>query len=252
MVDAIIWIYSLASVGIVSLISLIGLFTIGVKSDALKKILFFLVSFSAGALLGDAFIHLLPEAAKKFGFGLNMSLYILLGILMFFILEKFIHWRHCHVPTSKEHPHPFVFMNLIGDALHNFIDGLVIGASYLVSIPVGVATTLAVVLHEIPQEIGDFGVLLHGGLTKKKALLFNFLTALTAVAGTILAILLSSRFDNQMAFLLPFTAGGFIYIAGSDLLPELQKEVAPSKSTMQLVGIVLGVAVMVALLIFSS
>lgn len=252
MADATIWFYSLVSVGIVSLISLIGLFTIGIKNDSLKKVLFFLVSFSAGALLGDAFIHLLPEAAREYGFGLDISLYILLGILIFFILEKFIHWRHCHVPTSKDHPHPFVFMNMIGDALHNFIDGLIIGASYLVSIPVGIATTIAVVLHEIPQEIGEFGILLHGGFTKKKALLFNFLTALTAVAGTVIALLLGSRFGNQMAFLLPLTAGGFIYIAGSDLLPELQKEVAPSKSIIQLLGIILGVGVMVALMVFSS
>lgn len=249
---AIIWLYALVSVLIVSMISLIGVFTFSMNKKMLTKMLFFLVSFSAGALLGDAFIHLLPEASRQFGFGLNISLYVLLGILLFFILEKFIHWRHCHIPTSKGHPHPFVFMNLIGDSLHNFIDGLIIGASYLVSIPVGIATTIAVVLHEIPQEIGEFGVLLHGGFTKKKALLFNFLTALTAVAGAVVALLLSSRFENEMAFLLPLTAGGFIYIAGSDLIPELQKEVAPSKSMLQLVGIILGIVVMVALLMLSG
>ncbi len=249
---AITWIYALVSVLIVSMVSLIGVFTLSMNRKMLTKTLFFLVSFSAGALLGDAFIHLLPEASRQFGFGLNISLYVLLGIMVFFVLEKFIHWRHCHIPTSKEHPHPFVFMNLVGDALHNFIDGLIIGASYLISIPVGIATTIAVVLHEIPQEIGEFGVLLHGGFTKKKALLFNFLTALTAVAGTVIALLLGSRFENEMAFLLPLTAGGFIYIAGSDLIPELQKEVAPSKSMLQLVGIVLGILVMVALMVFTG
>lgn len=249
---AITWVYALVSVLIVSMISLVGVFTFSMNKKMLTKMLFFLVSFSAGALFGDAFIHLLPEASRQFGFGLNVSLYVLLGIMLFFILEKFIHWRHCHIPTSKEHPHPFVFMNLIGDGVHNFIDGLIIGGSYLVSIPLGIATTLAVVLHEIPQEIGEFGVLLHGGFSKKKALLFNFLSGLTAVAGALIALIVGARYGNALVFLLPLTAGGFIYIAGSDLIPELQKEVVPSKSMLQLLGIILGILIMAGLLVFAG
>src|SRR3989344_3424132 len=175
--------YTILSVLIVSIVSLIGILALSIKTDKLKKILIYTISFSAGALFGDAFIHLIPEAVKETGFGLKTSLFILLGIIFSFIIEKFIHWRHCHLPHSKEHIHPFAVMNLLGDGIHNFIDGIIIGASYLASIPTGIATTIAVILHEIPQEIGDFGVLLQGGFSKSKALAFNFLTAATAILG---------------------------------------------------------------------
>lgn len=244
-----VWIYSLVSVFIVSLISFVGLLTLTVKADKLKKILLYMVSFSAGALFGDAFIHLLPEAVEEIGFGLNISIYVLLGIGFFFIIEKFIHWRHCHIPSSEEHVHPFAMMNLFGDGVHNFIDGLIIAASYLVNIPVGIATTLAVILHEIPSEIGDFGVLLHGGFSKGKALFYNFVTALAAVLGAIVSLSISSYVENITVFLIPFAAGGFIYIAGSDLIPELHKEVKVKKSLLQFIAIVLGVLVMLLLLL---
>ena len=244
-----VWIYSLASVLIVSLISFVGLLTLAIKADKLKKILLYMVSFSAGALFGDAFIHLLPEAVEEMGFGLNISIYVLSGIGFFFIIEKFIHCRHCHIPTSKQHIHPFAMMNLFGDGVHNFIDGLIIAASYLVSIPVGIATTLAVILHEIPSEIGDFGVLLHGGFSKGKALFYNFVTALAAVLGAIVSLSISSYVENITVFLIPFAVGGFIYIAGSDLIPELHKEVEVKKSLLQFVAIVLGVLVMLSLLL---
>lgn len=248
MVNAEILIYSLVSVVLVSLISFIGIITLALNIKRLKGALLFLVSFAAGALLGDAFIHLLPEAVEEFGFGMEISLYLILGILVFFIFEKFIHWNHCHMPTTSKHVHSFGVMNLIGDVLHNFIDGLIIGASYLVNLEVGIATTLAVILHEIPQEIGDFGVLIHSGFTISKALLFNFLSALTAVIGTIISLYFGSYFGNYNLFLLPLTVGGFIYIAASDLIPELHKEVNITKSLMQLFGIVIGVAMMFGLL----
>ena len=122
--------YSLASVVIISLISLVGVLTFLVKEEKLKKMLLYLVSFSAGGLFGDAFIHLIPEAAEENGFGLQVSLYILIGIIFSFIVEKFFQWRHCHIPTSEEHPHSFAYMNLFGDAVHNFIDGLIICLLY--------------------------------------------------------------------------------------------------------------------------
>jgi len=243
-----VWIYSLVSVLIVSLISFLGLLTLSINVDKLKKILLYMVSFSAGALFGDAFIHLLPEIVEEVGFGLNISIYVMSGIGFSFIIEKFIHWRHCHIPHSKEHIHPFAMMNLFGDGVHNFIDGIIIAASYLVSVPVGIATTLAVILHEIPSEIGDFGVLLHGGFSKGKALFYNFITALTAVLGAIVSLLISSYIENITTFLIPFAAGSFIYIAGSDLIPELHKEVEVKKSLLQFVAIVLGVLVMFLLL----
>ncbi|MBT4277144.1 ZIP family metal transporter [Candidatus Falkowbacteria bacterium] len=243
-----VWIYSLVSVFIVSLISFVGLFTLSLRIENLKKILLYLVSFSAGSLFGGAFLHLLPEIVEEHGFGMNISLAVLSGLIFFFIIEKFIHWRHCHIPTSDDHPHPFAFMNLFGDAVHNFIDGLIIGASFMMSIPAGIATTIAVALHEIPQEIGDFGVLLHGGFSKGKALLFNFLTALTAIFGVIVALILASFVENITLFLVPFAAGGFIYIAGSDLIPELNKEMGVKKSFIQLVSFILGIGVMMLFL----
>ncbi len=245
--DINIWFYTIVSVFIVSLISLVGVFSLSIKIEKLKKILFILVSFAAGSLIGGAMIHLLPEAVDKLGFGLNVSLYFILGLLLFFILEKFVHWRHCHIPTSKRHPHPLAYTNMIGDTFHNFIDGLVIGASYIVSIPLGIATTVAVILHEIPQEIGDFGVMIHGGFSRTKALAFNFLSALTAVLGAIAILIAGPWLKDYVVFLLPITAGGFIYIASSDLIPEMQKEVDPRKSFIQLISLALGIAFMLVL-----
>ncbi|MBI5179868.1 MAG: ZIP family metal transporter, partial [Nitrospirae bacterium] len=157
------WLYTIGSVVLVSAISFVGILSLLFDRERLNKMLLFLVSFAVGGLFGDAFIHLLPESFEKLGAKLTTSLFIILGILLFFVLEKFIRWRHCHIPTSEEHPHPLVTMNLIGDSVHNFIDGMLIGASYIVNIPIGITTTIAIILHEIPQEIGDFGVLVHGG-----------------------------------------------------------------------------------------
>jgi zinc and cadmium transporter len=242
-----VWLNSIISVVIVSLISLVGIFTLVIKQKQLSKILLWLVSFSAGALFGGAFIHLLPEVVGEYGFTALVSTFLLGGILLFFILEKFIHWRHCHIPTSKKHPHPLAFMNLVGDGLHNLIDGMIIGGAYLANFALGVTTTIAVILHEIPQEIGDFGVLLHSGMKKFKALLYNFLIALTSVLGVVISLLIGSRVEGYLMFLLPLTAGGFIYIAGSDLIPELKKECEASKSLIQLVWLVLGIIVMLLL-----
>ncbi len=209
-----------------------------------------MVSFSAGALFGDAFIHLLPEAAEEAaGFTPTLAVYLLCGIIFSFIIEKFIRWRHCHLPTTEEHPHPVAFMNLIGDAVHNFIDGLIIGGSYLLSVAVGIASTLAVIIHDIPLDIGDYGVLIHGGFTKQKALFFNFLTAAMAIIGAIVALVAGSLVEHTGTFLVPFAAGMFIYIAGSDLIPELHREVDVKKSFMQLVCFLLGIGVMLLLLL---
>lgn len=245
-----VWFYSLVSVVIVSFISFAGIFTLSIKSERLKTILIYLISFSAGALLGDAFMHLLPDIIEAAGFTIKVSLSVLLGILLFFILEKIIHWRHCHMPIDeKEHVHPFAYINLFGDALHNFLDGIIIASSYLINTQTGIATTIAVILHEIPQEIGDFGVLLHGGFSKGKALWLNFLTALTAVLGAVSTLWLTSLISNLESYLVPIAAGGFIYIASSDLIPELHKETKVSKSLIQILSFVLGITIMALLLL---
>ena len=243
-------IYTLASVSLISVISLIAIFALAIKENILKKFLIYMVSFSTGALFGGAFIHLLPEVVSEVGFTLSVSLYALSGILFSFIVEKFIHWRHCHHPEHiHERVYSFALMKLFGDGVHNLIDGLIIGASYLVSIPAGIATTIAVILHEIPQEIGDFGVLLHGGFSRKKALFLNFVTALTAVVGAIIALSIGIYTEHLTNFLVPFAAGSFIYIAGSDLIPELHKETSIKRSLGQLLALVLGILVM-ALFVF--
>ncbi len=244
------FLYGIGSVVIVSLVSLLGALTLTLSDRTLHRVLLYLVSFSAGALLADALVHMLPEAAQTLGFGTKMAAYVLLGIVLSFIVEKFIQWRHCHLGHSREHPHPFAYMNLIGDAVHNFIDGIIIMASYLGGIPLGIATTLAVVFHEIPQEIGDYGVLIHGGFTRRKAIIFNVATALTAVVGAIVGYFLANAWQGLAMVLLPIAAGHFIYIASTDLLPELHKEVRAEKSAMQLLAILLGIGVMMALLLF--
>jgi zinc and cadmium transporter len=237
-----VWIYGLVSVFAVSLISLVGV-TVYLSERWLRKLLIYLVSFAAGGLFGSAFLHLLPEAFERFG--LSSTLYTLGGIIAMFMLETFLRWRHCHILTSAEHVHPLAWTNLFGDALHNFLDGLVIAASYLVAIPLGMATALAVAFHEIPQEIGDFGILLYAGFSRRKAILFNFLTALAAVGGAVFGLTVGIGVGPFIAFLIPFAAGNFIYIAGSDLVPELHRGELPlSRSLLELTTFLAGIGIM--------
>lgn len=246
-----VWAWTIGSVVVISLISLIGVVTLSLNKVKLKAILLFLVSFAVGGLFGDAFIHLLPESFETLGANLKTSLYVLAGFFIFFILEKFIRWRHCHIPASKEHMHPVAILNIVGDSVHNMMDGMIVAASFAVAIPIGVATTIAVILHEIPQEIGDFGILVYSGMPVKKALFLNFISALTAIVGAVIALSLEARIRGFSTYLLPITAGGFLYIGGSDLIPELHKEdhVKISTSLSQLVSIMLGIGIM-ALLVF--
>ncbi len=255
---ALIGIYVILSVIIVSLISLLGVFSFFFHQQKMKEVLLLLVSLSAGTLFGGAFLHLLPEAVKRSGFSIRISLLVLAGVLVFFVLEKFIHWHHCHshgddtqkhvLMHKSHHPHHIAPLNLLGDALHNFVDGLVIAGSYLVSVPAGIATTIAVIVHEVPQELADFGVLLYSGLSKWKALLFNFLSAAVAIVGAIVGLAFGSQSEAFIAFILPFAAGGFVYIAGSNLIPELHKECGLEDSFWHFVVMVFGIAIMVGLL----
>ena len=239
--------YTLISILLISIISILGITIFFTKEKHLPNLLLFLISFSAGALLGDAFIHLLPESMES---GIEtIPLAIIGGILAFFILEKIIHWRHCHQPTCKDHPHPLATMNLVGDAFHNFLDGIIIATSYIVSIPLGIATTLAVLLHEIPQEIGDFGVLLYAGYSKKKALIMNFLISLTAIFGGIVGLVLSKNIESFSSIMIAITAGGFIYIATADLIPEMKKDIGLKKTAIQFFGLILGIGIMMLMLL---
>ena len=238
----------LASVTAVSLVSFIGVLFVGLKEAFIQRILMVLVGFSSGSLIGAAFIDLLPEALEETGE--VMFYYVIAGIVFFFAMEKFLYWRHCH--DGKCEVHMFAYLNLIGDGVHNFIDGITIAASFLISSPLGFAITLAVVFHEIPQELGDFGVLIYSGFGKKKALTYNFICALTAVAGSLVTYYLASSIQGVAHALVPFAAGGFIYIAATDLMPELHKRTQGKESLIQLLTIITGIGLMYALKILSS
>lgn len=221
--------WAIGSTILVSLISLVGVVTLGLNDKILQRIVFLLMGFSAGALLGGAFLHLLPEAVESAA-GTNIYLWIIFGILAFFFLEKFLYWRHCHDGVCDVHA--FTYLNLIGDGFHNLIDGMVIAASYAVSIKTGIITTIAVISHEIPQELGDFGVLVYGGFSKARALFWNLISSLTAIVGAILGFYFYNHIEGSTPALLAFTAGGFIYIAASDLIPELHHEKASARSNL--------------------
>src|SRR3989344_3471844 len=211
-----VWIYTLGSVIVVSLISLLGVFSLGVRPEQLERVLLYLVSFSAGALLGDVFIHILPEIMVGEA-AVRSGAYVLAGIILFFVLERILLWHHSH-HSHKEEVHSVVHLTIVGDALHNFLDGVAIAAAFLISVPVGVATAVAVIFHEIPQEIGQFAILVHGGWSRKKALLYNFASALTAILGALLVLIFSRSFTEAPQLLLGLSAASFIYIAMSDLL----------------------------------
>jgi zinc and cadmium transporter len=232
---------------IVSLISFVGVITLALKDKILNKILLILIGLSAGALMGGAFLHLLPESVEN-STGLDVYLLVLVGFILFFLIEKVLHWRHCH--KGECDVHTFRYMNLIGDSIHNFIDGLIMAASFVLSIPLGITTTIAIATHEIPQEIGDFGVLIYGGFSKKKAILLNFLIALTAVLGGIIGYFISNQIENIVIYILPFAAGGFIYIAATDLVPEIRKELDMKKYMVTLFVFICGILLMWATKVF--
>ena len=242
-----IWLWVLGSVTVVSAVSLVGVAALALTRARLDRLMFLLVSLAVGALFGDAFLHLLPAAFAGGEAALRQSLLVLAGLGVFFVLEKFLHWHHRHEVDESPGVRAFGWMILVADGLHNFIDGLLIGAAYLAGFPTGLATTLAVVLHEVPQEIGDYAVLLRAGFTPRRAAWLNFLSALTAVAGAVLALVVGQQMAGLTDWLLPVAAGGFVYIAGSDLVPELHRETAPGRSAAQLAMIAVGIGLMLAL-----
>ncbi len=237
--NTLLWIF--ISTLIISLLAFAGIFTLAVKEKLLEKVLLSLVALSAGALMGGAFFHLLPEAIKEFG-DPNVFVWVSFAFVFFFLVEKLLHWRHCH--KGKCEIHSFGYMNLFGDSVHNFIDGLIIAATFLVDINLGIVTAIAIGLHEVPQEIGDFGVLVYAGFKKKKALILNFLVASTVILGGIVGFFLAEQIAGSIQFLIPFAAGGFIYIAASDLLPEVRKEKNLVKSLTSFGVFVIGFVIM--------
>jgi zinc and cadmium transporter len=243
----------LLATAVVSLFSLSGIIALAMNKETLHKILFFLVAFSAGSILGASLFDLLPEAIEHIE-GEIVYLYIAGGYVTFYFLERFIYWYHGHghhdeiedehreIPTSS-----FAYLNIIGDGIHNFIDGMVIAASFTASFEVGLATTIAVIFHELPQEMGDYGILIYAGIDKTKALIYNFAAACTVILGGLFASFFIETVESLSGILLSFSAGAFIYLAASELIPELQKEKDLKKSLIQFAIFLLGMAVIYSL-----
>jgi zinc and cadmium transporter len=204
-----------------SAIAWIGLITLALNPAQLKKILLPLVAFSAGSLLAGALLHLLPEAVASRGATVGTFLPVVAGFALFFLMEQFLSWHHAHV-ADPELRQPVTYLILVADGLHNFIGGLAIGASFVIDTRVGIVTWLAAAAHELPQELGDFGILVRGGWPRTQALVANFISAAAIVPGGLLAYALAGEFD--ITLLLSFAAGNFIYIAASDLIPEVKHD----------------------------
>lgn len=225
-----------------SLISLIGVISFVVNERLLKGFVKYLVGLATGTLLGGSFFHLFPEAIESIGYFISAS-FLIIGFILFFLMEMALHWHHCEEDgkCKLRQRKSFVELILIGDGLHNFIDGLVIAAGFLVNVPFGIITTFLIISHEVPQEIGDFGVLIYGGLKRKKALFYNFISQATCILGGVIGYFISTTY-NITSYLLPFAAGGFIYIAASDLIPQLHREKGKLKTMM---FFILGITIMV-------
>ncbi len=240
------WIF--LSTFLISLISFSGALVLFLREKLLETTLLCLVAFSAGALMGTAFLHLLPEAVEETGGSLTVFLYLIIGFTLFFILEQFIGWHHHD--QRHQRAKSFSYLILVSDALHNFIDGLIIAASFVIAVPVGIATAVAVALHEIPQEIGDFGILVYGGIEKIKALFLNFFTAITVVFGGLVGFLLAGKIGQSIVFLLPFAAGSFVYIASSDLIPEIKHRGGSKMSIIHFLFFATGLVLMLVLKLY--
>lgn len=238
-----------AAAFIVSAMSLSGLFVISAKVTTKRSSLVPLLNLSAGGLLGGAFFHLLPESLEDVGSPMRIFSYLLAGFLFFFMIEKLLHWHHYH-HGDQEHHRRLGYINLYADGLHNFLDGIAIMTSFAIEPALGIAVSVAVIMHEIPQEIGDFGVLLYAGFTKTRALFYNFLVALLALGGVFIGYWLLAVDIDAEHFLVPFTAGSFIYIAAADLIPEIHKEEGRVRSFMGFSVLLAAILIMYLLKIF--
>ncbi|MCW8965286.1 MAG: ZIP family metal transporter [Candidatus Pacearchaeota archaeon] len=243
--EVIFWILLMTFVN--GLIALTGAVTLFFSKKFMSKAILILVSFAIGGLLGGAIFHFLPEAIEELSF-VYVGVLMFVGIGIFYGSEKFFHWRHCHKGGQCD-VHPVTNLILIGDSIHNFIDGVVIASSFLISIPFGVVSSLLIMAHELPQELGDFGVLVYGGLSKKKALFYNFLSQLTAVIGGLLGYFYLQATEYAV-YLLPVAAGGFFYIAIADLIPEVFKEKSVKKRLINILAIVVGFFILVSAKVF--
>ena len=229
-----------------SLVALVGAATLACNKKTMDRILHALVGFSAGTLLAGAFFHLIAESLEEMA-TMQAFYFVFAGFIVFFIMERFLHWHHCH--EGKCDVHAFSYLILFGDAIHNFIDGLIIAASFMMGISFGIVTTLLIISHELPQELGDFAVLVHGGFGRRKALLYNLFSQMTSIAGGLIGFFFIGT-SSLAVYLLPFAAGGFIYIGASDLIPELHKEENKGKTIGAFLFFLAGILLMISTKLF--
>jgi len=222
-------------------VSLVGGIFLFLSHKQMQKLLLPMVAFAAGSLLGGAFFHMLPAYFQSHTNYFLGFLYLTIGYCSFLVLEQFLHWHHCNTADSQCRK-PLTYLILIGDGLHNFIGGMAVASTFLIDLRLGIITWLAAVAHEIPQEIGDFAVLIHGGWSKSKALIFNFISASTFLLGSMVTYSLS--FELNLSFLVPFAAGNFIYIASSDLIPEVNKDKDLKNSSIHFILFIFGLSVL--------
>jgi zinc and cadmium transporter len=229
-----------------SALALVGTITVWMPAPTLARLLLPTVGLAAGSLLGGAFFHMLPESVDAIGNGLGVYLALVAGFLVFFVLEQFLHWHHCHRVEHVEcvERRPLGYLILLADGLHNLIGGLAVGGAFLVDIRVGIVTWLVAAAHEVPQELGDFGVLVHSGWERRSALAWNFASAVTFLVGALIAYAISDHVE--VAYLLPFAAGNFVYIAAADLLPEVTSEERTRDKLETSAAFVVGLAMLLA------
>jgi zinc and cadmium transporter len=242
-------IYILLATALISLFSLVGILFLSAKKKFVERIIVLLISLAAGTMMGGTFLHILPEATESLEPTALFTM-VLLSFILFYLIERVLHWRHCHHDDCKVHTKSVGYLNLIGDGIHNFIDGMVVASAFMADFRLGMVTTLAIAMHEIPQEIGDFGVLLRAGFTKKKALLLNLVSALAAVIGALVSYFASHQVEGLTTYMLPIAAGGFLYISASDLLPEIRKEENMKKAIVSFIVFLFGVWLMYLMTFF--
>lgn len=230
--------YAILSACLVSILSFVGVFILYFKSDKLSGILNLLICFAIGTLLGNAFFQLVPESYFHMESPGTTSWLILGGFFVFFVMEQLLHIRHGNKKTIK----PYGYLSLYADGIHNFVDGILIGVTWMFSPELGLATTLGIILHEIPQEIRDFGILLRAGFNKRKALLFNFISACTAILGTAIALWIGTQIAHFSIYMLPVAAGGFIYLATGCLIPEILRDTTKKNLAVNIIFILSGLA----------
>ncbi|QDT89907.1 Zinc transporter ZupT [Gimesia algae] len=224
-----------------SAIALVGSLTLVLHENTLNKILLPLVAFAAGSLIGGAVFHMLPASVEHFGNEIFLYVWLMSGFVLFFVLEQFMHWHHSHDPVEQR-KQPLTYLILIADGLHNLIGGLSVGAAFIIDIRLGIVTWLVAAAHEVPQELGDFAVLVHGGWKKSNALIYNFLSALTFPLGGLIAYTVSAQID--VALLIPFAAGNFIYIGAADLIPEIKQATDVRTNIVHLLSFISGLVLL--------